>query len=56
LTNLEILTCLKKLNYKIIKFNKRVFEIDICENKKSVIQSEKEIIEEVGRIYGFNNL
>jgi phenylalanyl-tRNA synthetase beta subunit len=29
---------------------------DICENKKSIVQSEKEIIEEVGRIYGFNNL
>ena len=56
LTNLEILTCLKKLDYNIIKFNKRVFEIDICENKKSVIESEKEIIEEIGRIYGFNNL
>lgn len=56
LTNLEILTCLKKLDYKIINFNKKIFEIDICENKRNIIQSEKEIIEEIGRIYGFNNL
>lgn len=56
LTNLEILTCLKKLDYKIINFNKKIFEIDTCENKRNIIQSEKEIIEEIGRIYGFNNL
>ena len=56
LTNLEILSSLKKLDYRIINFDKNVFEIDICEDKKNIIQSEKELIEEIGRIYGFNNL
>jgi phenylalanyl-tRNA synthetase beta chain len=55
-TNLEILSCLKKLNLTIVKIEKNICDIIIPLNRENQLNTEDDLIEEIGRIYGYNNL
>ena len=56
LINIEIFSCLKKLNFTIIKITNNECLIEIPESRSLTIKTEQDIIEEIVRIYGFNNI
>jgi phenylalanyl-tRNA synthetase beta chain len=55
-TNLEILSCIKKLGYKIIKIENEVCHLFIPSNRENQIQNANDVVEEIGRIYSYNNI
>lgn len=54
LTRNEILECFKRLNFNIINLTPERVLLTIPEYRTHDIESEIDIIEEIGRIYGFN--
>jgi|TARA_B100000524_G_C23650113_1_gene369848 phenylalanyl-tRNA synthetase beta chain len=51
----EILNCLERLNFKITEINDKNCLVNIPEYRSHDLEYEIDIIEEIGRIYGFNN-
>lgn len=49
-----IMTALKKLNFRINSKNNQL-QIEVPKERENDIDNETDIIEEIGRIYGFNN-
>jgi phenylalanyl-tRNA synthetase beta chain len=55
LTASEILTCLNRLNFTVDQITDSNCTLQIPEYRSHDIEYEIDIIEEIGRIYGFNN-
>ena len=51
----EILICLKRLNFEVTEITKNSCLVKIPEYRSHDIEYEIDIIEEIGRIFGFNN-
>jgi phenylalanyl-tRNA synthetase beta chain len=56
ITNLEILSCIKKLDYKIIRIENEVCHLLIPNNRVNQIQNANDVAEEIGRIYSYNKI
>lgn len=54
LTRSEILECFKRLNFNVINVTSENVLLTIPEYRTHDIESEIDVIEEIGRIYGFN--
>lgn len=56
LTKLEILDACQRLNFKVIESDNNNCIVQIPEYRAHLIESDCDVIDEIGRIYGFNNL
>lgn len=56
ITNEEIRGCLKRLNFLIVTSGEKSCILKVSPQRAELVKSELDIIEEIGRIYGFNNL
>jgi phenylalanyl-tRNA synthetase beta chain len=54
LNNKEILNCLKQLNFPLFEIEEKTCIVQIPLQRKDDLESKIDLIEEIGRIYGFN--
>lgn len=56
LTKLEIIDACERLNFKVIESDNNNCIVHVAEYRAHLIETDFDVIEEIGRIYGFNNL
>ena len=54
LTNEEIINCLKQLDFPLFEIEEKTCIVEIPLQRKDDLESKIDLIEEIGRIYGFN--
>jgi phenylalanyl-tRNA synthetase beta chain len=56
ISNDEILDCLRRLNFEITEITEEKCKVEIPHSRFFDLESEIDIIEEIGRVLGFNNI